>query len=84
MIIYANYGTRVFLCVKYHENCDNYSSQSCFTLKIERTHTHNDEHMDITSIIIISDFSGFLHKLCKLCKIELLRINYRTINHNIS
>ena len=33
-----------------------------------KEHSQNNEYKYITSIIIISDFSGFLHKLCKLCK----------------
>ena len=48
-------------------NCDNYSSQPCLPSKLKE-HIQNNEHEDITSIIIISDFSGFLYKLCKLCK----------------
>ena len=47
-----------FYVFKILKNCDNYSSQSCFTLKIERTQ-QNYEHKDTTSIIIISDFSDF-------------------------
>ena len=39
-----------------------------------KEHTQNNDHKDITPIIIISDFLGFLHILCKLC------INWANMN----
>ena len=49
------------------KNRDNYSLQSFLPSNLKE-YTQNNEHEDIKSIIIISDFSGFLHKLCKLFK----------------
>ena len=74
MIIYANYGTRVFLCVEYHGQIVIITPLSL--VLPSKLKEQNNEHKDITSIIIISDFSGFLHKLCKFW------INYCIINHH--
>ena len=70
MIIYANYGTRVFLCVEYHGQIVIITPLSLVLPSKLKEHSQNNEHKDITSIIKLVIFQDFCIIYANYAQIE--------------